>query len=197
MKNWQLRAWIWGLTVSSTKKAILLCLAEHYGPTREIYPSQQRIAQMTGFGLRTVTRTIAKLAAEGIITIESKRNRTGSWTVNSYRINVPPCATDDNDHTPEWHTKSSTKENHKENPVPPCDVPPPGGTCRTNAGATHRSHSSSSNWHKAQDSDEMAPFFQDTAAALQGDDPDREMRVRRQIVELRSGQLARYENESP
>jgi len=202
MKNWQLRDWIWKLTMSSTKKLILLCLAEHYGPTREIYPSQQRIAQMTGLGLRTVTRTIAKLAAEGVITIEKKRTRTGNWTANSYRINVPPCANvasgesdlpraiDDNDHAPEWRTKSSTKENHKENSVPPCDVPPHGGTSRTETGARQRIQSSSTAEDKDQDSNEEGESYSETSTASVGDDLNQAVRVRRQIDELRSAKRA-------
>ncbi|HZV72677.1 MAG TPA: helix-turn-helix domain-containing protein [Conexibacter sp.] len=49
-----------------------------------VYPSQERIASMTGLSRRTVQRTLDRLAADGLIIFWSERH--GSFLRNVYEI---------------------------------------------------------------------------------------------------------------
>lgn len=68
-----------------TAKAVLLCLVHHDLPDG-IFPSQARIAAMTGAGERTVRRALEWLESAGWIVRERRTDRKGHRTSDVFTI---------------------------------------------------------------------------------------------------------------
>ena len=64
--------------------AVYSALLLHDFGNDRCYPSQQRIADLTGCALSTVNRTIAKLVQAGLVKVEHRMNEQGQ-TSNLYR----------------------------------------------------------------------------------------------------------------
>ena len=68
-------------------KLVLFALISHDKPGGAgIFPSQERLARMTGLSRRAVVNALARLRKAGWIEREKTRGRSGRQTANRYRI---------------------------------------------------------------------------------------------------------------
>lgn len=75
----------------SGRKFVLVALADHADAQGRCYPSQVRLAFMTGQGVRTVRRHLADLEELGFITrAETRRESDGGRTSDTVWLNAPP-----------------------------------------------------------------------------------------------------------
>ena len=81
--------WVFGQPIGSgTDKLVLLALVTHDKPNgKGIFPSHERLADMTGLSRRAVVNALARLEAAGWITWEKTRRR-GRQTSNRYQIQL-------------------------------------------------------------------------------------------------------------
>lgn len=108
--------------LGSAEKLVLLAILDHAGDDGSAWPSVGRLARHTSLGRRTVLRTLAKLEAEGRLSVK----RQGLGKSNTYTVNqchhgtgatqtpVPPwhhtSATMALEPVPQWHPKQSKKQ---------------------------------------------------------------------------------------
>jgi len=69
--------WAWSLQLPATVKLVLVALSDHADEDGECWPSQARIASMTGLTDRAVRYVMHGLKASGLIRIETSRGRQG------------------------------------------------------------------------------------------------------------------------
>ncbi len=72
------------LSLTPAELSLALQLADHYGQAGQVFPSDGRLAERTGFALRTVQRTKASLKAKGLIDWEraSTASKRCSYNLN-------------------------------------------------------------------------------------------------------------------
>ena len=74
-----------GLDLTPTELLVVIVLNSFRWRSDDlVYPSQERIASMTGLARRTVQRTLDRLAADGLIHVWNERH--GSFPRNVYEI---------------------------------------------------------------------------------------------------------------
>ena len=93
-------------------KLVLLALVAHDKPNSEgIFPSQARLARLTGLSRRSVVNALKRLRKAGWVEREKLRRRDGRHCTNRYVIRQPGLARDHHvhevhlDHVHEVHTK--------------------------------------------------------------------------------------------
>lgn len=79
---------VWKLNLPPTEKFVLLAIADFSNDKKGIaWPSQNTIANKTGYSRQTVNRAIKRLCAKGVL-VSSKQSAEGKSTSNVYRINI-------------------------------------------------------------------------------------------------------------
>lgn len=83
--EWTQRVWSLGRQTSPSQRLILLALAQHADATGQCWPSQGRLAGMTGLARETVNRQVLSLRAAGLVEV------TGRGRGILYRLRLPTC----------------------------------------------------------------------------------------------------------
>ncbi|WP_158862005.1 helix-turn-helix domain-containing protein [Leifsonia sp. AG29] len=106
--------WAYGLHIAPATKSVLLALAHRADDkTFECFPGQQVLASMTGASLRTVSRALNELEAQGAITRKQRRRPGGSRTSDLCILNLSYA-------TQSHQTESHVTESHEtEGPTSP------------------------------------------------------------------------------
>ena len=71
-----------------TQTAVVIALLRHLNADLQCWPSEERIAELTGMSRVNVSRTITKLKDAGYISVELIKSETGVWH-NRYTIVKP------------------------------------------------------------------------------------------------------------
>lgn len=71
------------------RKFVLVALANFADEDGFCYPSQERLAEMTGQDVRSVRRHLASLDKEGVIKRRGRRSKTGQRTSDGYTLQAP------------------------------------------------------------------------------------------------------------
>ena len=82
--------WVLDQPIDPTAKIVLIALVAHDKPSGNgIFPSLERLADLTSLSRRAVVNAIARLRASGWVTRERTRHRRGQQATNRYRIHQP------------------------------------------------------------------------------------------------------------
>src|SRR5262249_32307947 len=83
--------WVWAVEMESPgAKFVLLALARFADESGFCYPGQPRLAQITGFGERTVRRHLGDLERRGLIRRAARHLEDGTRTSDLYRLMMSP-----------------------------------------------------------------------------------------------------------
>lgn len=107
----QALTWAFSTNLQSTKKFVLVALADYSNHDDEAWPSQATIAQKCGLKRQTVNRVIKELEKEGYLVSIPRKRENGSDTSCKYRLLVrdtPGVSDDDTPCHPERHPVSAT-----------------------------------------------------------------------------------------
>jgi len=74
---------------TSGAKFVLVCVAHHADEHGYCYPSQKRLAAMTGLSERAVRGHLAALEEDGVISREERRNTDGRRTSDGFYLHIP------------------------------------------------------------------------------------------------------------
>lgn len=80
--------WAYDLPLKGSAKPVLVVLADMADESNSCFPSQERIASMTGLGSRTVRRAILRLEAAGMITRTARYDKNGHRSSDRYVLAV-------------------------------------------------------------------------------------------------------------
>lgn len=85
----QATTWAYQLPIRNvTQKFILVALADMADEAFTCFPGQDKLADMTGAGVRSVQRALSELEAMGLIRREERRRSDGYRTSDRYFLNV-------------------------------------------------------------------------------------------------------------
>lgn len=73
---------------TTTHRIVLLALADHAKDSGECWPGIKSIAGKTGTSRSTVKRAIRDLQCMGLLRIERRKRRNGSWSSNRYWLAI-------------------------------------------------------------------------------------------------------------
>lgn len=82
--SYQATNWAYGLELKAPAKPVLVALADMADEAHTCFPSQARLAHMTGFDQRTVRRAIAQLEAVELIRRERRHDGRGYRTSDRF-----------------------------------------------------------------------------------------------------------------
>lgn len=89
------QAWAWKQrTGHSTRKSILIALADHADHVGRCWPGHDGIAEKVECDRRTVIRHIKQLEKDGFLTITKRRSGTGRQISNLYELQMTDCHPD-------------------------------------------------------------------------------------------------------
>ncbi|MDJ0323190.1 helix-turn-helix domain-containing protein [Cryobacterium sp. PH31-AA6] len=80
--------WAYDLPLIGPAKFVLVALADMADEANTCYPGQKRLAIMTGFSEKTVSRAINSLDTMGLLTREQRHGNFGYRTSDRYRLNL-------------------------------------------------------------------------------------------------------------
>lgn len=80
--SWQASAWAFRSTAKSTRKLIVMILAEYASPTGVCWPSISTLSKIAGLGERTVQACIIELEKDRFITVSRSFDRSSVYTLN-------------------------------------------------------------------------------------------------------------------
>ncbi|MBN9754070.1 MULTISPECIES: helix-turn-helix domain-containing protein [unclassified Pseudonocardia] len=72
----------------SSRRAVLLAIADHANERGLCFPAVMSVARKTGLSRATVFRSLNDLEREGVLRRARRRRRNGAWTSNGYWIQV-------------------------------------------------------------------------------------------------------------
>lgn len=81
-------AWAWAQNVPPATKAVLLALADHADDDGIAWPGRKGLAVKLGIDDRNVTRHIAKLIGQGLVSSTPQYRPDGSQSTNLYRLSL-------------------------------------------------------------------------------------------------------------
>ena len=84
--------WAYKQALPSGEKFVIVALADFADHEWSCFPSQERLAQMTGQGVRTVRRHLDRLEEVGLISRESRRGKGGQRTSDRYYLQAAKMA---------------------------------------------------------------------------------------------------------
>jgi hypothetical protein len=77
---------IWLAEMPASVKITALAIAKHQNdPHQAAFPSESRLAKMTGLGISSIKRSIHWLIDHKCLTVEHKLSKFSKWPVNHYR----------------------------------------------------------------------------------------------------------------
>ncbi|OLM09489.1 hypothetical protein Ae706Ps2_6387 [Pseudonocardia sp. Ae706_Ps2] len=79
----------------SSRRAVLLAIADHASERGLCFPAVMSVARKTGLSRATVFRSLNDLEREGVLRRARRRRRNGAWTSNGYWIQVEVLQTRD------------------------------------------------------------------------------------------------------
>lgn len=79
--------WAWTRDISPTSKLVLVNLAGRVDQAYSCYPSSRLISEETGLSRATVFRVLARLEADDLILIATRRRDNGSTRSSRYYLN--------------------------------------------------------------------------------------------------------------
>ncbi len=77
---------VWDRQLPATRKIVLLALADHADQNGICWPGQERLAEVTGLGIRTVRETLKDLESSGLIETNPKHGPTGQRLGTIYKV---------------------------------------------------------------------------------------------------------------
>ena len=80
--------WAYELPITGPSKFVLVVLADMADEADSCYPGQKRIASMTGFSEKTVSRAVSSLEAAGLISREQRHGNYGYRTSDRYQLHL-------------------------------------------------------------------------------------------------------------
>lgn len=81
----------WAFTqplADSSAKFLLVAIAGHAGKDFSCFPSYNRLSDMTGMSVRTITRKVTVLQDAGLITVTIRKRPNGSYTSSRYTLTM-------------------------------------------------------------------------------------------------------------
>lgn len=84
----QALTWAFGTDLPPSSKFVLVVLADYADDEHSCYPGQDKIAQRTGAGVRTVRRALADLEGAGYIRRVHRYKSSGYRTSDRYELAV-------------------------------------------------------------------------------------------------------------
>lgn len=126
--SWIAMREVWKLNLPPTEKFVLLAIADFSNDKKGIaWPSQNTIANKTGYSRQTVNRAINRLREKRMI-VSSRRSAEGKSTSNEYRITIvalrdiqPNKVAQNDNHVSNSATNQCNGELHK--PLPTLNEP--------------------------------------------------------------------------
>ena len=86
----QAMAWAWGAEgLTTTEKFVLVCLADHADHDGVCWPGQDRVAEKTGLGERTVRRAVQSLIEKEQLSGQRRRRVDGTLSGYVYTLKLP------------------------------------------------------------------------------------------------------------
>lgn len=85
--SYKATAWAYDLELPSPRKFVLVALADFADEEGTCFPSQERLAKMTGLGESTVRRALTDLESEHLLS-KQPRFKDGHRTSNRYRLAI-------------------------------------------------------------------------------------------------------------
>ena len=85
------KAMEWAFTqplADSSAKFLLVAIAGHAGKDFSCFPSYNRLSDMTGMSVRTITRKVTVLQDAGLITVTTRKRPNGSYTSSRYTLTM-------------------------------------------------------------------------------------------------------------
>ena len=83
--------WAWDITLKSSKKLVLLCLADcHNADTNRCDPSIKYICEKTGLDKKTVPNAINDLELEGYLSLKKEHGKSTKYSFNFAQKRVAP-----------------------------------------------------------------------------------------------------------
>lgn len=86
--SYKATAWAYDMRLSSPMKPVLVVLADMADEAGTCFPGQQRIADMTGLGIRTVARALVKLERLGLISRYHRQDAYGHRTSDRFVLHL-------------------------------------------------------------------------------------------------------------
>jgi len=80
--------WAYEMKLSSPAKPVLVALADMADEAATCYPGQERLAEMTGLSVSTVSRALRRLEALGLLVREHRYGAHGYRTSDRYRLQL-------------------------------------------------------------------------------------------------------------
>jgi hypothetical protein len=80
--------WAFKQDLPTSAKFVLVVLADHADENASCFPSQKKIARMTGMGERSVRRWLEWLEEQNVVTRSSRYGENGRRTTDRYRLNL-------------------------------------------------------------------------------------------------------------
>jgi hypothetical protein len=78
---------IWAAPMPASVKIVALAIAAHMGETQQVaWPSEGRLAKMTGLAKRSVIRSVKWLVDHECLDIIKEKRKGSAWVVNNYRF---------------------------------------------------------------------------------------------------------------
>ena len=101
--------WAYDLALSGSAKGVLVALADMADEENMCFPSQKRLATMTGRSQKTVERALAHLESAGVIDRVHRYGTNGWRTSDRYQLNLDVVTLDLTDIMPNSHSDYKTK----------------------------------------------------------------------------------------
>lgn len=86
--SYKATAWAWDLQLDSSRKLVLLALADMADESFSCFPGQERLAAMTGMTARSVRNCLVELDGSGLLTRLRRSRDDGTRTSDRYVLNV-------------------------------------------------------------------------------------------------------------